>query len=84
MVSTSHRVKNTSGGECYSQPYLFDPSIETVVSPIPELNAGSNFQSVTYGNYLMERLDNNYDYWQRVTRKFTKIKFKFCSIVNSL
>ena len=62
MVSTPFRVNNTSGGERYSQPYLFDPSVETVVSPIPELNAGSNFQSVTYGNYLMERLDKYYDY----------------------
>ena len=62
FVSTPHRVQNVSKRERYSQPYFFDPSMETVVSPIPGVGEGRGFKAVNYGNYLMERLDKNYDY----------------------
>ncbi|HIB21082.1 MAG TPA: isopenicillin N synthase family oxygenase [Rhodospirillales bacterium] len=62
FISTPHRVKNITGRERYSQPYFFDPSMETLVSPIPGLHEIEAFKAVNYGNYLMERLDKNYDY----------------------
>jgi hypothetical protein len=36
--------------------------METLVSPIPGLHEIEAFKAVNYGNYLMERLDKNYDY----------------------
>ncbi len=66
FVSTPHRVRNLSGEERYSQPYFFDPSMHTVVAPIPELGGGVAFEPVKYGDYLMERLDKNYTYRQKL------------------
>ncbi len=62
FISTPHRVKNITGGERYSQPYFFDPPMEILVSPIPGLHEKKEFKAVNYWNYLMERLDKNYDY----------------------
>ena len=61
--STPHRVRNVSGAERYSCPYFFDMAMDSVVEVVPtcratEISAGL----VRYGDYLMARLDRNYDY----------------------
>ena len=59
--STPHRVINLSGRDRYSQPFFFDPSMDAVVSPLED-TAAPKFEPVRYGDYLMERIDKNYDY----------------------
>jgi isopenicillin N synthase-like dioxygenase len=63
--STPHRVKNHSGTDRYSCPYFFDTSMDAIVETLPTCQASDNppkFPPVRYGDYLMERLDRNYDY----------------------
>jgi isopenicillin N synthase-like dioxygenase len=65
LASTPHRVINLSGADRYSQPFFFDPAMECVVSPLAEcIAAGADpaYPPVRYGDYLMERIDKNYDY----------------------
>ena len=64
--STPHRVRNISKIERYSQPYFFDPSLETMISPITRLDEAEYFKPFSYGDYLMERLDKNYDYRKKL------------------
>lgn len=58
FASTPHRVINSSGKERYSQPFFFDPGMDTVITPV----TGGNADPIRYGDYLMERLDKNYSY----------------------
>jgi len=63
--STPHRVKNLSGGDRYSCPYFFDMSMDSIVEVLPtchDADAPPRFAPVRYGDYLIERLDRNYDY----------------------
>lgn len=65
FVSTPHRVINRSGRERYSQPFFFDPSMESLIETLPvTVPAGSQpkYAPVVYGDYLMERIDKNYHY----------------------
>ena len=63
LASTPHRVRNLSGRERFSQPFFFDPSMDTVVACPADLARGApRYAPVRYGDYLMERLDRNYDY----------------------
>lgn len=63
--STPHRVINLSGGDRYSIPYFYDPSMDAVVQPLPPFaNEPAKFAPVRYGDYLMERLNKNYTYRQ--------------------
>lgn len=65
LASTPHRVINLSGKDRYSQPFFFDPSMECTVAPLEECLAPGEdpqFPPVRYGDYLMERIDKNYDY----------------------
>ena len=62
--STPHRVKNLSGGDRFSCPYFFDMSMDSLVSQIPTCADGTQ-EPVRYGDYLMERLDKNYQYRKR-------------------
>lgn len=58
FASTPHRVINSSGKERYSQPFFFDPGMDTVIVPVTDSDA----DPIRYGEYLMERLDKNYSY----------------------
>jgi isopenicillin N synthase-like dioxygenase len=63
--STPHRVKNLSGGDRYSCPYFFDPNMNAVIAALQSCVASDNpprFPPVRYGDYLLERLNRNYDY----------------------
>ena len=63
FVSTPHRVVNRSGRERYSQPFFYDPYMDSEIVVMPScVAAGSEpkYPPVIYGDYLMERIDKNY------------------------
>ncbi len=63
FVSTPHRVINRSGRERYSQPFFFDPSMDSRIVAFASCVAASaqpKYAPVVYGDYLMERIDKNY------------------------
>lgn len=65
FVSTPHRVINRSGRERYSQPFFFDPSMDSLIEALPVcVRPGEKpkYAPVEYGDYLMERIDKNYHY----------------------
>jgi isopenicillin N synthase-like dioxygenase len=65
FVSTPHRVVNRSGGDRYSLPYFFDPSMDAAIECLPGCSGPGNpprYDKMRYGDYLMERLDKNYNY----------------------
>jgi len=67
LRSTPHRVLNRTGRDRYSIPYFFDPGSAAVVSPLPGcIPAGEapRFETVTYGDYLLAKLDANHSYRQ--------------------
>lgn len=65
FVSTPHRVVNRSGEDRYSLPYFFDTDMDAVIECLPGCADAANpprHPPVRYGDYLMHRLDKNYDY----------------------
>lgn len=70
LVSTPHRVRNLTGRERYSQPFFYDPSMSALVEcPAEMLDAGETAQMepVLYGDYLLHRLNKNYDYRKKAS-----------------
>ncbi len=65
FVSTPHRVINRSGGDRYSLPYFLDPSMDALIECLPTCTNPERppqYPAVRYGDYLVERLNKNYDY----------------------
>ena len=62
LASTPHRVRNISGRDRYSLPFFYDPDMSCLVAPLPGVKGESNWAPVTFGEYVMERLDKNYAY----------------------
>jgi isopenicillin N synthase-like dioxygenase len=65
FVSTPHRVVNRSGGDRYSLPYFFDTAMDAVIECLPTCTGPSNpprYAPARYGDYLIDRLNRNYDY----------------------
>ena len=60
--STRHRVINTAERDRYSAPFFFDMNMDWAVAPICTNGLEPIYPPVRYGDYLMERLDANYDY----------------------
>ena len=68
--STPHRVKNLSGGDRYSCPYFFDPDMDAQIAALPSCVGPDNparFPPVRYGDYLLDRLNRNYDYRKKAS-----------------
>ena len=65
FVSTPHRVINRSGGDRYSLPYFLDPAMDARIECLPTCTDDAHpplYEPVPYGDYLLDRLNRNYDY----------------------
>ena len=62
FASTAHRVVSTSSQRSrYSVGFFFDPSLDTVIEPLPGFGAAVEFAApVTFRDHLVERLEANY------------------------
>jgi isopenicillin N synthase-like dioxygenase len=63
--STPHGVRNTANVDRYSVPFFYDPGMDVTVECLPSClgkDEAPRFGPVLYGEYVMERLDKNYQY----------------------
>ena len=68
--STPHLVRNLSGGDRYSCPYFFDPNMDAMITALPSCVGPNNpprHPTVRYGDYLLDRLNRNYDYRKKAS-----------------
>ncbi|MCT4610006.1 MAG: isopenicillin N synthase family oxygenase [Pelagimonas sp.] len=60
LLSTPHRVINTSGRERFSVPFFFDPHVSTRIAPLPGTGE-SRFDSLNFGDFLRGELEAGYE-----------------------
>lgn len=60
LLSTPHRVINTTGRERYSVPFFFDPNVSTDITPLPGTGA-PKFEPLNFGAFLRSELEAGYD-----------------------
>ncbi|MBO9396420.1 isopenicillin N synthase family oxygenase [Shimia sp. R9_2] len=60
LLSTPHRVINTSGRERYSVPFFFDPHVSTNIAPLPGTGP-AKFESLNFGDFLRSELEAGYE-----------------------
>ncbi len=60
LLSTPHRVINTTGRARYSVPFFFDPHVSTDIAPLPGTGA-ARFSPLNFGDFLRNELEASYD-----------------------
>lgn len=59
LLSTPHRVINTSGRERLSCPFFFDPHVNTRIAPLPGTGTPC-FEPIIFGEFLRAQLEASY------------------------
>ena len=60
LLSTPHRVINTTGKERFSVPFFFDPHVSTEIAPLPGTGA-PRLDQLTFDQFLRGELEAAYD-----------------------
>ncbi|NOE34611.1 MULTISPECIES: isopenicillin N synthase family oxygenase [unclassified Ruegeria] len=60
LLSTPHRVINSSGQERYSIPFFFDPHVSANIAPLAGTGA-PNFSALNFGDFLKNELEASYE-----------------------
>jgi isopenicillin N synthase-like dioxygenase len=66
LLSTPHRVINTSGRARFSVPFFFDPHVSTEISPLPGTGPAV-FEPLMFGTFLRRELEAGYEAHKEVT-----------------
>ena len=59
LLSTPHRVINTSGRERYSVPFFYDPHVSTDITPLPGTGP-AQFETLNFSAFLRQELEASY------------------------
>lgn len=59
LLSTPHRVINTTGQERYSVPFFYDPHVTTDIAPLPGTGL-PKFSAINFGDFLRSELEASY------------------------